>query len=168
MKTLKSVVDTNVPITANLASKIEEVPEEMLNCVNRCIEVLEGIMQKGGLVLDYSDEIFNEYRRYLSLSGQPGVGDTFLKWTYLHGWGESCDRVHITPSAFGYEEFPDNPKLKKFDPADKKFIAVANAHKDNPIVYQATDSKWWNFKDSLEDSGIKVEFIDVEYIKSII
>ena len=42
-----------------------------------CIEAVEHVIKKRGLVIDAGDEIFDEYRRQLSMKGQPGVGDRF-------------------------------------------------------------------------------------------
>ena len=49
--------------------------------------------------------------------------------------------------------------MSKFDPSDRKFVAVANAHPGKPSILQATDSKWWGWKDALLECGIKVEFL---------
>ncbi len=112
------------------------------------------------MVIDSQDEIFDEYRKNLSLSGQPGIGDSFMKWVYTSRWSfPDSDRVKITCNDGGYEEFPNHPGLKKFDPSDKKFVAVANAHSDKPPILQATDCKWWGWKDPLKESGIEVIFL---------
>lgn len=50
--------------------------------------------------------------------------------------------------------------------SDRKFVAVVNAHKKKPPIYQATDSKWWGWNDALEEVGIHVEFLCPDYIKS--
>lgn len=78
------VVDTNVPKTANLASGTEPSGEVDLACVLACIKAIEHIISSGGLVIDAMGEILAEYIRQLSLSGQPGVGDLFVKWVHDH------------------------------------------------------------------------------------
>ena len=162
----KLVVDTNVPKTANLAVNPEEISEELIPCVLSCIEAVENVVQKGGLVMDSKNEIFDEYRRQLSLSGQPGVGDRFLKWVHDNRWSLPAeDLVEITPKNGSYEEFPDHEGLEAFDKSDRKFIAVANAHPKKPTVFQATDSKWWGWKEALAEVGIIVRFLCSDYIE---
>lgn len=34
-----------------------------------------------------------------------------------------------------------------------------------PPILQATDSKWWGWKDSLGEAGIKVKFLCPEFVK---
>ena len=66
----KCLVDTNVPINANLATNPDpdsDIPDE---CVLACVEAIDHVVKHGGLVLDSKDEIFTEYRNHLSLSGQ--------------------------------------------------------------------------------------------------
>ena len=58
-----------------------------------------------------------------------------------------------------FQQFPNDPALNDFDPDDRKFIAVARAHPENPPILQAVDSKWWGFKDALHRNGVTVEFI---------
>jgi len=96
----KCLVDTNVPINANLATNPDpdsDVPDE---CVLACVEAIDHVVKQGGLVLDSDDEIFTEYRNHLSLSGQPGVGDGFMKWVHDNRWTfPDVDRVPITKTA---------------------------------------------------------------------
>ena len=46
-----------------------------------------------------------------------------------------------------------------FDKSDQKFIAVAHAHPDKPVILQSSDSKWWGWKDALSEVGIDVQFL---------
>lgn len=71
----------------------------------------------------------------------------------------------ITKTGDSYDEFPDHDKLENFDKSDRKFVAAANAHKDKPPILQATDNKWWGWKDSLAEVGITVHFLCPEYTK---
>lgn len=164
---MKCLVDTNVPINANLATNPgpdSDVPDE---CILACVEAIDHVVTKGGLVLDSNDEIFTEYRSNLSLSGQPGIGDGFMKWVHDNRWKFPYeDRVTITKNGNSYDEFPDHDGLTRFDNSDRKFIAVANAHPEKPAVLQATDSKWWGWKDALEEVGITVRFLCSDYVAS--
>ena len=44
----KIIVDTNVPINANLANTPKEIPAGMLNCVLSCIIAIECVIKQGG------------------------------------------------------------------------------------------------------------------------
>jgi len=80
--------------------------------------------------------------------------------------GRSVERIAITPDGDSYSEFPDHAGLSSFDISDRKFVAVAKKHPDEPPILQATDSKWWGFKDVLNDVGISVTFLCPEYVKA--
>lgn len=78
--------------------------------------------------------------------------------------------VSITPvngSDNEFEEFPDDPALNDFDPADRKFIAVACAHLEKPPILQAVDSKWLDFRDAFRQNGVTVTFICEEDIQRL-
>lgn len=163
----KCVVDTNVPKTANLALAPGPIPPELTGCVVACIEAIEHVITKGKLVLDANDEIFDEYRQQLSMRGQPGVGDRFMKWVHDHRWQlPDQDRVAITLCGSSYVEFPDHDDLANFDNSDRKFVAVANAHPEKPPIMQAVDSKWWGWKRPLAEAGIAVHFLCPEYAEA--
>ena len=121
------------------------------------------------LVLDNRWIIINEYMDNLRSSGEPGTGDRFLRWVLVNK-DERCDWVSITPvdgSEREFEEFPPDPALNGFDPADRKFIAVARAHPEKPPILQAVDSQWWDFRDALSRNGVMVEFICENDIQTV-
>ena len=160
----KCLIDTNVPKTANLALAPDKIPQELIGCVIACVEAVEHVVKKGGLVLDAGDEIFDEYRHQLSMEGQPGMGDRFMKWVHDNRWKlPDADRVTITKNGESYDQFPNHDGLNNFDNSDRKFVAVANAHPTKPPILQATDSKWWGWKDALAEGGITVHFLCPEY-----
>ena len=162
----KCIIDTNVPKIANLALTTDQITPNLFECVKESVEAIEHVINKGGLVLDDADEIFNEYRNQLEMKGQPGVGDRFMKWVHDNRWGfPSEDRVGITKHGNTYKEFPDHDGLKKFDLSDHKFIAVAYAHPGKPPIIEATDSKWWGWKDVLLTVGIEVVFLSPKYVE---
>ncbi|MEJ7594367.1 MAG: hypothetical protein WKF77_22760 [Planctomycetaceae bacterium] len=161
----KRIIDTNVPITANRALDPTATHEE-LPCILACVNAVEFVVENGGMVIDAGDELFHEYRTNLKLKGQPGVGDKFVKWVHDHRWGfPPEDRVPITRTGDTYAEFPDHEGLKDFDRSDQKFVAVANAHPDKPPILEATDSKWWGWKDSLAEVGITVIFLCEDFVE---
>jgi len=161
----KQIVDTNVAITANRALDPSVLPEE-LDCVSACVEAIAAITTKGGLVLDAGDEIYDEYRHKLSLSGSPGQGDRFMKWVHDHRWGfPDEDRVEIKKIGDSYDEFPEHDALADFDLSDRKFVAVANAHPAKPTILEATNSKWWGWKEALAEVEVTVIFMCEDWIK---
>lgn len=163
----KCLVDTNVPKTANLATQPDPDSDIADACVLACIEAVEHVIKKRGLIIDAGDEIFDEYRQQLSMKGQPGVGDRFMKWVHDHRWSlPDSQRVTITRNGDSYDEFPTHDGLNDFDKSDRKFVAVANTHADKPPILQATDSKWWGWKDALADVGITVQFLCPEYVEA--
>jgi hypothetical protein len=149
-----------VPKIANMHVNITEIENEMLGCVLACIQKIQEIISGARqLVLDEDGEIFNEYRQQLSLSGQPGLGDSFIQWVHDNQWSK-CDRIKINKTDPNhYIEFPNTPALSKFDKSDIKFVAVANACKRKPTICVAIDRGWWTHKQALEDSGITVDFL---------
>ena len=150
------IVDTNVAVVAN-----GESGQASKECEQTCINRLERIMDgEKNLVLDENWKILREYSRNLHSSGHD-VGDRFLRWV-LNNRTTQCDLVSITPiegSETEFEEFPKDPELEKFDPDDRKFVAVARAHCEKPPILQAVDSGWLNFRDALSRHGVTVEFI---------
>ena len=151
------IVDTNVAVVANGQS-----PQASSSCIDTCINRLEGIVRgEEKLVLDNGWIILGEYLRNLRSTGEPGAGDSFLRWILMNK-DDRCDLIHITPVADSeneFEEFPDDPALNDFDPDDRKFIAVAIAHPERPPILQAVDSQWLDFRDVFLQNGVTVEFI---------
>lgn len=157
--TASCLVDTNVPKIANQHLDIKAIPDNMLECVLACVERIQAIIDgKMRLVLDEGGDIFDEYRRQLSISGQPGIGDKFMKWIHDNQWA-SCDRVNVTKTSTGYAEFPQTDMLRKFDKSDMKFVATANAHPDKPLISVALDRGWWRHKSALKSNGIQIDFL---------
>ena len=150
------VVDTNVVVVANGRSE-----QASSDCVETCGERLEEIMRgEKTLVLDNRWIILREYMQNLRSNGAD-VGDRFLGWILVNK-DDRCDLVSITSvdgSDNEFEEFPPDPALKDFDPADRKFVAVALAHSERPPILQAVDSQWWDFRDAFRRNSVTVEFI---------
>ncbi len=151
------VVDTNVPVAANGKSSAG------VACAAACARELNAVMRSGHVVIDDGNPsaVLKEYRANLSPAGQPGVGDQFLLWLLLNQYNPSrCSRITITPTEDGsYAEFPDHGGLRKFDPSDRKFVAIASAHPDKPCILQANDSKWWGFREIFPECGMNVTFL---------
>lgn len=165
MSTLPCIclVDTNVVIAANG----KELSKEQECCIEPCSDMLHHITSGGcKLVLDDGFAIVGEYLHKADSKKQRGPGDFFLKWVFTNMSNPGkIDLVTITPEGDSFKEFPDHEGLRQFDPSDRKFVAAANAHAKKPPIVQATDSKWWGWKDALEAVGLSVHFVSEEYIR---
>ena len=160
------VVDTNVLVVANLKND-QTGPD----CVLACVDALETAKKKRVVCIDSGSRFFNEYFRHANRSGEPGLGDVFVKWLWerqahpLH-----CERVEITPKpgdTEDFEEFPDDPELDHFDRTDRKFVAVALRSRHQPTILNATDTDWWHFNAALGKHKISVRFLCPELMKRI-
>jgi hypothetical protein len=160
------VVDTNVAVVANRRHN------ESYACANSCAQALLDITKFGVIVIDDGDRILSEYRANCSPYGrQPGIGDSFVRWVHDNRGRE--DLVHTIPLTVepdpphDFVEFPHHEDLAILDPSDRKFVAVAHAHDDKPPIIQATDSKWWGWKDALAQCGIAIEFLCPKEIEEV-
>ena len=133
----KCLVDTNVPKVANLATQPDSRSDFPASCVKACVDAVEHVERVRGLILDAGDEIYCEYMKELSLSGQPGMGDRFMKWVHDHRWSlDASQRKSITRNGDSYDGFPKHNRLENFDISDRKFVAVSNAYSDKPPILQ--------------------------------
>lgn len=146
------VVDTNVAIVAN-----GNVPQADVECRLACTKTLVKLREMR-VCLDSGDRILAEYRNNLSMSGQPGVGDMFMRWIHQNQYNRDiCERVQISTHAKRkYKEFPDDPRLTRFDPSDRKFVAVALASKYKPNILNAVESDWSEYHEPLSENKVKV------------
>ncbi len=154
------VIDTNVLIVANGGDGKSATMSS--KCEKNCIDRLERVKASETPVVDAGWLIFNEYNQKCSTKGAPTPGNTFLKWMLQKT--ERFEAVNITalnhPEDTIFEEFPNDPDLENaFDPADRKFVAVANAHPDKPPILEAADSKWLGWEEPLAKKGIRVDFV---------
>ncbi len=176
------IIDTNVIVVANTEIREDEngklvavgmadhaTPDCIITCKNRLDQIRGGSTK---VVLDDKERLTREYRRYVrdlrrSRSQQNRAGDLFWAWLMRIQWlPEKCKMVHITPlqgNGTEFEEFPDDAELSEFDPADRKFIAVAIAYtrdtQQTAPILQAVDTKWEGFIEALQRRGVKVEQI---------
>ncbi len=151
------VVDTNVAVVASGRSV-----QAGLGCISACIDALEEIVNNGVLIVDDGGRILREYMDHLSLSGQPGPGDAFLKWVWSVQATERVIKTEITPQGLDdddFSEFPSDPALETFDRSDRKYVAVALSSKQNPEVLNAVDSDWWILREALKKHGIRLVFL---------
>lgn len=157
------VVDTNVPVAANGRSHGDPA------CVIACIDALLAVRSDGLIVLDDDMRILNEYMNHLSLAGEPGAGDEFMKWVWSVQADESqCERVRITPhenDAEDFAEFPNDPDLAMFDRSDRKFVATALASLSKPIILNAVDSDWAESYEALVRNGLTISFLCPQHVR---
>lgn len=161
---LRCVIDTNVATTANAANA-----EAPAGCIVASARALQSVMESGHVFIDAGGSIVTEYRANLNAQGQPGPGDAFLRWLLREEWsGRYVTRVPITPSDDddqGFAELPKPPPGVHYDRSDRKFLAVAAAHVERPVILQSFDSKWWGWRDALEAAGVSVMFLCEDAIK---
>lgn len=124
-----------------------------------CIEALEAA-RESGVCIDDAELIMQEYRSYLSPSGEPGVGDLFMQWLDQNQYNESVvERVGVKldrESPGGLSGFPDREELNTFDPSDRKFVVVALKSPSRPAILNAVDSDWSEHREGLEAEGVAV------------
>ena len=133
-----------------------------------CVENLEAIHAGHITVVDDADEIVGEYLGAVNHGGEPKLGAKFAKRLYrLRFNPEVCERIPITPTDGNppsYAEFPSDAALAAFDPDDRKFIAVANAHPERPPILEATDREWWTLRAAFAGAGVDVQFLCIREV----
>ena len=151
-----AVVDTNVILVANNAHA-EASPE----CVLECVKRLQTLMATGTVAIDDAYRILSEYQNKTSPRKGKGVGDLFVKWVLSkQADTKRIHQVELTEvKEHAFLEFPDADLEIKFDPPDRKFVAVAHAHPNKPPVWQAVDSKWLDWWPALKKHGVEVDFL---------
>jgi hypothetical protein len=149
------VVDTNVGIVANDRPVDGDHPTES---VLKCVLFLGNLMKIGRIAMDGDREIIREYPHKMRSTGEPGIGDAFLKWVLTNQANPSrCKIVDITNIAV-----PD--QLKGFRD-DEKFIRTALGCSE-PQIAEAVDGLWWKRRADFEAVGITVNFLCPEEIKA--
>lgn len=156
------IVDTNVIVIAN------DTDNKRKDCRDRCQERIQQIIdQHEKVVIDDKWRILGEYKDNTRPNTRKGIGDLFVK-RLLQNLGNPavCTMLPITPSAGNgtdFEEFPADNALINFDSDDRKFIAVALAHKrdigQTPPILLAIDRGWLQFMAELANHGVSVDLI---------
>ena len=153
------VVDTNVILVAG-----ERHGGVSPSCVATCARKLQAIMDSGRIALDDGYEVLREYQNKTNPHDAKGPGDAFVKWALRnHTNPTRCDMIQLDRVNGGeFAAFPQHPDLLGFDPADKKFVAISNAHPHHPPILEAADSKWLDWAPALHSCGIAVELLCVD------
>lgn len=151
------VVDTNVPIVANGTPSAPATAEPSKECRRASVAFLLDLMTSDRLLLDLEGAIQAEYRTYLKPSGQPGVGDRFYL-EVLNSHPDRVERVSLALDASGeYADLPRPLIAAGFDPADRKFAALAK--RCAVPVANSTDRHWAQHRAILEANGVSVHFV---------
>ena len=155
-----AIVDSNVPIIANGHS--DQASEA---CVSACVLRLESLTESGKVVLDTNWRVLREYQANLNVNRQAGPGDQFLLWVLRNR--RNPERCPLFPldemeGERSFLQFPDDPALSSFDPADRKFVALAVV--SGAPVWNAVDPDWWECIEALNRNGIQVEFLCPDFI----
>lgn len=151
----KFVIDTNVAISANginthVSDACQLACSELLaNCKSLCIAI-----DKTGLIME-------EYSKYLSHAGRPGIGDMYFKYLHDNQHAENkIQTVNITlldDASRGFGELPINT----LDPSDRKFLATAVVAQ--AIIVNATDSDWAEQSELLEILNVELKQLCPEH-----
>ncbi len=162
----RKILDTNVIINAS-GNKSPQTKEA---CVEICLKLLFQFMAGySGLkiVIDtgsHGSDILEEYQKQFKYY-EGTYGAIFIQWLLNNIMNDQyVIQIPITRiDEDAYEEFPKDTELKKFDPRDRKFIAVAIAHyqyedQTAPIV-QSADMKWKDFMSAFAKHNVEIEFI---------
>ena len=157
------VIDTNVAVVAN-----GEAEQARVECQRTCIAKLVEVMSGCRILLDNRGLMLAEYRKNLRQSGQPGTGDAFFKWLHDNQANvRYCLKIAVAMhGGRGFEEFPDDPALAGFDVDDRKFVAVSLASGLSPVLFNASDTDWWQFRDELALHGVLVFFLCPELMSA--
>jgi hypothetical protein len=150
-----TVIDTNVLLVANGSH-----PDVSPACRAECIKQLQ-LQRHRITVIDDGFRILSEYQNKTYPNQPKGVGDVFLKWLLQNQRNvKHVHQVKITETENNkFSEFPNVDLQDSFDPADRKFAAVANAHPQKADIWQAADCKWIDWWKELNACGIKVNFL---------
>lgn len=149
------VVDTNVLAVAN--GFADHLPD---SARIECERFLLDLYRSGIVHIDSLNLIFDEYFRYASRAGQPGVADAFAKYLWDQQSNPSCClKIEITPidgDVLRFRETDGLPFVDTMDPADRKFVAVAfNSPTPKPAICDASDNyDWDNIAADLKSVGI--------------
>lgn len=154
------VFDENVIIVANDLTRLslgsEPIcPQANEACRIAAVDALSNVISRGGLVLDSGSEYLEKYRLAGSLSGQPGIGDAFVRAVFQKGYNPDwATRVEIRDG--DNYVLPEGFEAIGFDEDDHLWIAGAHKAGKTSRIVNAVDSDYTEAQVALEAFGIKV------------
>ncbi len=159
----KIIMDTNV--AAKAAALQKDCRLEEMKMQRKCAEFIGEFVNNPSsqLILDMNYEIVHEYRK--RIPHETDLGRIFWRWfnTYV-GKIPFENMVRLEKDSDGnYVSFPLEERTEKFDRSDRKFIALSIAHSEHPPVVEASDGKWYGFRDVFAEYGVHIEFLDIDY-----
>jgi len=116
----------------------------------------------GRFVLDDHGLILAEYRQVIGHDQRERTAIALLKQIYdVQAVSDRCAIVELTPLAGRrqFEEFPDDPQLKTFDPADQVFVAACRGFGADARILVASDRGWPKHESILRGHGIRIEYL---------
>lgn len=168
MQLLANIIDANIPLTAADRNQASEV------CVDTCSRLLQSIFA-GEIVVVVDDDghALAEYRNIGKPRRREDIAERFLVYVYDYQYNsDRFQRVNLRRDKRGsFVDYPDpndewtsqEPRCERFDPDDKKWVALAlrfkkDTGRDAPIV-NAADKCWLAFETQLESAGVKLEIL---------
>ena len=168
MQLLAKIIDANIPLTAAGRNQASE------ECVEACSSLLLSIFAGETIVVvDDDGYALAEYRNIGKPQRHEDIAERFLVYIYDYQYNsDRFQRVRLRRDRQGsFADYPDpndewtsqDPRCKRFDPDDKKWVALAlrfkrDAGTDAPIV-NAADRCWLAFQPHLESAGVALEIL---------
>jgi hypothetical protein len=154
------VVDENVLIVANdltrrSAGLEPECPEADDACGLRCADALVELTESGQVGLDEGTEVFDKYRSHCNFSGQPGIGDAFLRAVFERGYDPTWAKRVEVRNEHGLI-IPEQLEQSGFDNDDYIWVAVSLNCGEPSTILNAVDSDYNIWRDLLKDLGVNV------------
>ncbi len=149
------VIDTNVLVVASDPTR---------DCSENCFDFLEKILRNESVILideffdkkrqNFCSEIEDEYKKNIS---SQDYAYWLLRKIFDRDPSSMICRIDVKKDEDeNYSDFPSD--LKKFDPNDKKFVAVAIASEQNPEIVNAGD-RGWKRHEAVLKKYVKLKFL---------
>ena len=157
---LPKVVDENVLVVANDLTRLSRgliaiSPQVSGECQLACVTFIEELMTNDTIVIDDGTLFLEKYKSHCSFSGQPGIGDAFLRAVFERGYSNDwVTRVTIVDGE-GFR-LPAAFLGCGFDNDDMLWIAAAFNGPLDTMVANACDSDYQDFEATIAGIGVAV------------
>lgn len=156
-----SIVDENVLVVANDLTRrslgLHPIcPEASDDCGLKCADALTELIENGIVGLDEGSEVFDKYKSHCSFSGQPGVGDAFLRAVFERGYIPNWAR-RINIRLDSDINLPGSFLQCGFDNDDYVWIALAYNAGEPAKILNAVDSDYSIHHSDCASIGVLVE-----------
>jgi hypothetical protein len=156
------IIDTNVWVMVDRVIDVGSLTLIEIDCIRACRNWLRAFADgEGKLVVDgfLTRRILTEYRRNIAPQGQ--AKDLLNRLEAMPR--ERLIEVEIAFDSNGHAVVP--PELGAVDRSDRKFVAVALAHKPTPPIIDAIDTDWTKTQAELNATGITVIELCPDYLQ---